>query len=427
MLSKRTSLRTLLLVVAAVHGCTLAFSQTFTINGRLKMEGGSVEGAKVVVFKDGKKERTVSSGLGRFALELDLNSNYVLSFEKEGFVSKKLAFDTHAPAEAAANGFTPFEYAVSLFKQYDDVNVVVFNQPVGMIRYEPDADDFDYDTDYTKSIQSQLEQIQQQVVEKQAQEAAENEAQAKAAAEAEKNKTKAEADAAKKAAADAKEKERLEREQAEAAKKAEAEKAKADALAAKTAAEKERADAAAAAQKLKDDAAAAQKAEAERKRIEAAAAAQAELDRKKAEALTLEAERNKKPVPIAKLEVEKPKKVAPPPPPKRNELAAGENAGEDARRSVTVNEMSEDPRIAHALANADEETPVVPQIAEDQLSRKEELIVEPNQVITVIHLWTDAQKAEYKKIVHKYGAVFYFKNGQAITKELYQHEALATN
>ncbi|MEO8068464.1 MAG: hypothetical protein ABI599_12285 [Flavobacteriales bacterium] len=427
MLSKPTLQRTLLLMMALAHGGILANAQTFTINGRLKVDGGSVDGSKVVVYKDGVKERTVSSGLGRFALDLEINSNYVLSFEKEGFVSKKLAFDTHAPAEAAENGFTPFEYAVSLFKQYDDVNVVVFNQPVGMIRYEPDADDFDYDTDYTKSIQSQLELIQQQVVEKQAQEAAKNEAEAKSAGEAEKNKAKTEAEATKKAAAAAKEKERLDREQAEAVKKAEAEKAKADALAAKTAAEREKADAAAAAQKLKDDAAAAQKAEAERKRTDAAAAAQAELDRKKAEAVAQEAERNKKPAVAAKVQEEKPRKVAAAPPPKHNELAAGLNEGADARRSVEVTEMSEEPRIASAVVNNGEEAPVVVEIADAKLNRKEELIVEPNQVITVIQLWTDAQKAEYKKIVHKYGAIFYFKNGQACSKELFQQEALASN
>ena len=415
MLSKRTPKRMLLTMATVVYGCVATMAQTFTISGRLKIEEGSVEGSRVVVFKDGKKERTVSSGLSRFALELELNSNYVLSFEKDGFVSKKLAFDTHAPAEAAANGFTPFEYAVSLFKQYDDVNVVVFNQPVGMIRYEPDADDFDYDTDYTKSIQSQLELIQQQVAEKQAQEAAMNEASAQAAAEAEKNKAKAEADAARSAAATAKEKERLERDQAEAAKRAEAEKAKAEALAAKTATEKEKADAAAAL-----------KAETERKRAEAAEAAQAEIDRKKTEALAKEEERNRKPAPVAKVAEEKPKKAAPPPP-KRNELAAGLHEGEDARRSVGVNEMSEEPRIAPALPNTMEESPVVAEAIEPKVNRKEELIVEPNQVVTVIKLWTDAQKAEYKKIVHKYGAVFYFKNGQACSKELYQQEALATN
>ncbi len=397
---KRFPSRLLLLLTILSFGAVAAFGQTFTINGRLKIEGGGVDGAKVVVWKDGKKERTVSSGLSRFSLDLDINANYVLSFEKDGFVAKKLAFDTHAPAEAAANGFTPFEYAVSLFKQYDDVNVVVFNQPVGMIRYEPTADDFDYDTDYTKSIQSQLEQIQQQVAVKQEEEAATNAAEAKAAANAEREKAKAEAEAAKQAAVAAKEKERLEKEQAEAARKAADEKAKAEAMAAKS--------------------------EAERQKAAADAAALAELQRKKNEALAQEEERNKKPAPVAKVEEEKPQKVAPPPP-VRNEATAGLNEGQDSRRAITATEMSEDPRRAPASAANGEESPTAADVPERKVNRKEELIVEPNQVITVIHLWTDAQKAEYKKIVHKYGAVFYFKNGQACSPLLYQQEALATN
>src|SRR6186713_2225721 len=143
----------------------------FTIQGKVKVEGGGLEGTKLVVYRNGEKDRVVTNNLSKFALDLDLNQQYTLSFEKDGFVTKKLSFDTHAPAEAIANGFTPFEFVMSMFKQYDDVNTVVFNQPVGMIRFEPSLDDFDYDTDYTKSIQSQLQETLAQVAKKQEEEA----------------------------------------------------------------------------------------------------------------------------------------------------------------------------------------------------------------------------------------------------------------
>lgn len=106
--------RTLFLCAALFAARSGSQPRPSRINGRLKIEGGSVEGAKVVVMKDGQKERTVSSGLSRFSLELELGHSYVLSFEKDGFVTKKLAFDTHVPASSAENGFQPFEYAVSL-------------------------------------------------------------------------------------------------------------------------------------------------------------------------------------------------------------------------------------------------------------------------------------------------------------------------
>ena len=102
----------------------------FVITGRLKVDGGSVDGSTMVVYREGQKQRTVSTDLNKFSLELDLNTSYVLSFEKDGFVTKKLSFDTHAPAAAITNGFTPCAFVVSLFKQYDGVNTVAFNPPV---------------------------------------------------------------------------------------------------------------------------------------------------------------------------------------------------------------------------------------------------------------------------------------------------------
>ena len=50
------------------------------------------------------------------------------------------------------------------------MNIVVFNQPVGIIRYEAALDDFDYDTDYTKSIQSQLDEALARTEEKEKEE-----------------------------------------------------------------------------------------------------------------------------------------------------------------------------------------------------------------------------------------------------------------
>jgi len=203
----------------------------FTVNGRMKIEGGDLSNTRAVVYKNGAKERTLTNNLNKFSLDLEIGHSYVIAFEKDGYVSKKISFNTNAPAEAAANGFTPFDFAVSLFKQYDDINIVVFNQPVGMIRYDEKTGDFDYDTDYTKSIQSQLQQVLAQVEQKQAQEEqAEKEGATRAAEEA-KAKAKAEAEAQKQAAAKAKA-------DAEAKKQADA-KAKADAEAAKRAADEQ--------------------------------------------------------------------------------------------------------------------------------------------------------------------------------------------
>ncbi|MFT3885706.1 MAG: hypothetical protein QM724_09820 [Flavobacteriales bacterium] len=300
----------------AMAGAFCASAQgKFTINGRVKVDGGSLDGTRVVVYKDGEKQRTVNNNLSKFTLDLELNSAYILSFEKEGFVTKKLSFDTHAPAEAAANGFTAFDFAVSLFKQYDDVNTVVFNQPVGIIRYDKNMDDFDFDTDYTKSIQSALAEAQKEVEQKQAEEKQKEEANAKAAAEAQK-----------KAAAQAQAEAQHKKDEEAAAKKAEQ-----DRLSAEKKAEQDRA---AAAKKAEQERIAAEKKKAEEERQ-----AQAKPPvRPKPEPAP--------PVPPpaqAKVEKAPRPKPAPPAPVRRTTTGAQAHEGSDTRRAIQPMEIERGP------------------------------------------------------------------------------------
>ncbi|MCB9170167.1 MAG: hypothetical protein H6594_07445 [Flavobacteriales bacterium] len=371
-------MRTIHLLLSTLLACTLVPSaeaqRGFPITGRTKIEGGGMDGARIVVYKDGEKERTLSDGVGKFDLELDFGHKYILSFEKEGWVTKKLVFDTHAPAEAIANGFVPFEFAVSLFKQYDDINIVVFNQPVGIIRYEPSVDDFDYDTDYTKSIQSQLEDVQEQVANKQKEEEKNTKEEAKRQAAEAKQQAKAEAEARKQA----EERAREEADRAEAARK-----------------------------------------EQERK---------AEQARQEAEAAQAEAVKDEQAVPPPKPPVKEAEKPARAPSPRmvaHNGLTADVNVGEDGRRVDQATAGDEDSPVRPARADPGaEERPTVPVIVEEVV-RDEELQVEPNSLTTRITLTQGGVATEYERIVHKWGGVFYFKNGASCTREIYEKEALA--
>ncbi len=394
-------MRTGTLQVCAFIGALVFASATgvraqsnFQVNGRFKVEDGSLDGARMIVYKNGEKQRTLNSGLAKFTMDLDLNSNYILEFEKNGFVTKRLSFDTHAPAEAITNGFTPFEFVVSLFKQYDGVNTVVFNQPVGMIRFDKNTQDFDYDTDYTKSIQSALEETMRNVAAKQEQEKGREEIEAKEKARAAAEQAKAEAEAAKeKARADA----AKAKEEAEAAR----EKAKADKEAAE-AAKREEAMKQAQAKKAADE-------------LRAAEA------RKKAEPPPASPAREPKPV-------AKPRKPAPPPPPARSVdkgLRKEPVSGEDQRRTLAVRESSEPSPVRPAPVNERSETKPEIKRPVPEILRNEELIVEPNQVIVRIQLDNGKERTEYRKVTHKYGQTFYFKDGQSTSRLVYEREALA--
>jgi flagellar biosynthesis GTPase FlhF len=374
------------IVVLTMAAPAFAQQGRFTIQGRVKVEGGGLEGARMVVYRNGEKDRVVNNNLSKFSLDLDLNQTYVINFEKDGFVTKKLSFDTHAPAEAVTNGFTPFEFAVSIFKQYDDVNTVVFNQPVGMIRFDAGLDDFDYDTDYTKSIQSQLQKTMEEVAKKQQEEAANADAEAARKKEQEKEKGRMEEEERRKAADLAKLQAKQQKDLEEAEKKAEAEKRR------------------------------------------------TELAAKQAEA----AKPKPKPVPPAPAVKEAPKPKPPPavkaevPTPKpaprvvqSTTTDATPTHGSDGRRALKANAGQDENPIRSAEPVLKEEERPEERLAVVEPVREEELIVEPNQVITLIKLETDAQKNEYRKVVRKYGGTFYFKNGLPCSQLLYESEALA--
>jgi len=356
----------------------------FTVNGRLKIEGGDLSSTRVVVMKDGVKERTISSGLNKFTLDLEIGHNYILSFEKDGYVSKKLSFNTNAPAEAAANGFTPFDFAVSLFKQYDDINLVVFNQPVGMIRYDEKSGDFDYDTDYTKSIQSQLQQVLAEVEQKQKDEVQAAKAQDAKAAEEAKAKAKAEAEAQKQAAAKAKA-------EAEAQKQA-------------TAKAKEEAEA--------------------KRQAEAKAQAEAEAKRR------AEAAKNTTAVPVASERPQTPEKavVAPTPKPAKRAAAppvqhvATRNKaveGSDVRRTASPMVQEEASRVQRARVNTGEEVRPVDAVEVPEVLVDQQTIVEPKQVISIITVTQGSTVTEYRKVTYKWGGQYFFKNGATCSQEVF--------
>ena len=372
---------------------TVMIGQTkFTVNGRVKIEGGDIEGSRVVVYKNGVKERTITAGLNKFSLDLEINQNYIMSFEKDGFVAKKISFNTKAPAEAVPNGFTPFDFAVSLFKQYDDINLVVFNQPVGIIHYDSKLGDFDYDTDYTKSIQSQLEEVLAKVEEKQKQEVAAAKEEQLRAVETAKAAAKMEAQAKKDAEAQAK----VEEKQKEEARKLED-------------------------TRVAEERKTAQKLELEQKEKEAA---KAQIAEKPAEKPVEQPKADPKPEPIAPPPAPVAKVKVPTPKPQINTLASKTNAGEDSRRSVPMGMAEEQSPIAMAKVNMQEEERVEEPIEQPELVRNEELLVESNRVTTVVKVTLGDHADEYRKVVHKWGAQYYFKNGIACSQLEYDSAGL---
>jgi Mor family transcriptional regulator len=98
---------------------------------------------------------------------LEYNAQYQLDFTKPGYITKSIQINTAVPEDRRKFGFDSYKIGVRLFKQYDGVNITIYNQPVASIKYLPELDEIGYDTDYTKSILSLLTQTEE-ILEKKA-------------------------------------------------------------------------------------------------------------------------------------------------------------------------------------------------------------------------------------------------------------------
>jgi len=138
--------------------------KTITINAKFKIDGGgSLSDAYMVLQRDGQDIETLP-GQSSYTLNLEIGADYILSFNKPGYINKKININTRVDdEERVEQGFESYPFTVVLIKQYEGVNIVVFNQPVAKITYSKKYDDFDYDTDYTKSIQSAIQKAEEEL------------------------------------------------------------------------------------------------------------------------------------------------------------------------------------------------------------------------------------------------------------------------
>jgi hypothetical protein len=126
---------------------------------------GDYKGAYLYVRRGSETVATLSAKR-LFKVRLDYNSEYKLDFVKDGYITKSIRVNTGVAEDRRKIGFDPYKIGVRLFKQYEGVNIVIYNQPVAFIRYIPELDEFSYDTDYTKSILSALTATEKELEEK---------------------------------------------------------------------------------------------------------------------------------------------------------------------------------------------------------------------------------------------------------------------
>lgn len=115
----------------------------------------------IVYLRRGGETVGAFKGQKNMNMRLEYNAEYQLDFTKPGYITKSIHVNTNVPEERRKFGFDSYKIGVRLFKQYDGVNITIYNQPVASIKYLPELDEIGYDTDYTRSILSLLTQTEE--------------------------------------------------------------------------------------------------------------------------------------------------------------------------------------------------------------------------------------------------------------------------
>ncbi|MBN1596989.1 MAG: hypothetical protein JW894_01740 [Bacteroidales bacterium] len=135
-----------------------AQERSIRIIGTSEYNYNPLPNTKVILYKDGKEIRTLHTGAdGEFRFDLDLNSEYLITLEKAGYLGKKIAFNTDLPDEVI--GKWTIEFAMTLYIGCEGVDASALNDPVDRIKFSTNKNDFISDEVYAQKMRGRLEQL----------------------------------------------------------------------------------------------------------------------------------------------------------------------------------------------------------------------------------------------------------------------------
>ena len=161
-------MKTFLLKILLIFLAFTSFSQSnkvgyLSVTGKVKINKEPVPGAFVKVYENGTLlQEKKSDGAGKFKLKLPLNKNIILEVGKKGLVTKKIKFDTHVPETGF---YWTYNFTVELFMYVEGLDISPLNQPVTVVKYNKEYDEFEYDPAYTNLMRDKLKKMMDQLAE----------------------------------------------------------------------------------------------------------------------------------------------------------------------------------------------------------------------------------------------------------------------
>lgn len=101
----------------------------------------------------------IADGRGKYKLLLDFEKEYLVIFEKAGFISKKIIISTKGVPPDERDRIADLLLQMTLFKKEKDLNVSFLDQPIGKAQYMSQSKEIDWNMSYTAPITQKLNGI----------------------------------------------------------------------------------------------------------------------------------------------------------------------------------------------------------------------------------------------------------------------------
>ncbi len=133
----------------------------FNILVKFNISDGDFKNSTITITKNGSPFRVINPNKEKHNVELPFGAEYLFTFIKMGYITKSVVVDTKIPVDREKEPFAKFSMEVRILPQPED-QIVTYTQPVGIIKYSLEINDFDFDKDYSLTVQ----EMQKQAVER---------------------------------------------------------------------------------------------------------------------------------------------------------------------------------------------------------------------------------------------------------------------
>jgi len=136
------------------------------VKGNVTINGGDLNDVKVILHKNNEFDSVKRiERNGKFSFQLDFGFNYIFEFSKKNFVTKRVSVSTDVPHEILEKDswFPPCIFSIELFRFFPGIDLSVFDQSIGMIRYNKESDLIETDLSFRSEIKAELKRISEEV------------------------------------------------------------------------------------------------------------------------------------------------------------------------------------------------------------------------------------------------------------------------